>query len=75
MVIAAGTVLYVLYAPREYKATTLILVTPQKVPEQFVKSTITSNIEERLQSISQEIMSRTRLEQIISEFKLYPEDE
>jgi uncharacterized protein involved in exopolysaccharide biosynthesis len=73
VVIAAGTVLYALYAPREYKATTLIMVSPQKVPEQFVKSTITSNIEERLQSISQEIMSRTRLEQIISEFKLYPE--
>ena len=73
LVIAAGTVVYVLYAPREYKATTLIMVTPQKVPEQFVKSTITSNIEERLQAISQEIMSRTRLEQVISEFKLYPE--
>jgi uncharacterized protein involved in exopolysaccharide biosynthesis len=73
VLIAAGTVLYALYAPREYKATTLIMVSPQKVPEQFVKSTITSNIEERLQSISQEIMSRTRLEQIISEFRLYPE--
>ena len=73
VVVVVGTVLYVRYAPREYMATTLILVTPQKVPEEFVKSTITSNIEDRLQSISQEIMSRTRLEQIISEFKLYPE--
>jgi len=73
LVILAGTILYVRYAPKEYKATALIMVSPQKVPEQFVKSTITSNIEERLQSISQEIMSRTRLEQIISEFRLYPE--
>jgi uncharacterized protein involved in exopolysaccharide biosynthesis len=72
LVVLTGTILYVRYAPKEYKATTLILVTPQKIPEQFVKSTITSNIEDRLQSISQEILSRTRLEQVISEFKLYP---
>lgn len=72
-VVLAGTGLYAVYAPREYKAATLIMVTPQKVPEQFVKSTVTSTIEERLQSISQEITSRTRLEQLISEFKLYAE--
>jgi uncharacterized protein involved in exopolysaccharide biosynthesis len=73
LVVLTGTILYVRYAPKEYKATTLILVTPQKVPEQFVKSTVTSNIEDRLQTISQEIMSRTRLEELISELKLYPE--
>jgi len=73
IVIVVGTVLFAVYAPREYKSTTLILVTPQKVPEQFVMATVTSKIEERLQSIAQEITSRTRLEQIISDFKLYPE--
>ena len=46
-------------------------MTPQKVPEDFVRPTVTSRIEDRLQSIGQEIMSRTRLEQVISEFKLY----
>ena len=73
VIILTGTVLYTLYAPKEYRATTLILVTPQKVPEQFVMPTVTTKIEERLQSIAQEIMSRTRLEQVISEFRLYPE--
>ena len=57
-----------------YRATTLVLVTPQKVPENFVRPTVTSRIEDRLQSISQEIMSRTRLELVIAEFKLYPEE-
>jgi polysaccharide chain length determinant protein (PEP-CTERM system associated) len=74
VVISIGTGLYALYAPREYQATTLILVTPQKVPEQFVQPTVTSKIEDLLQSISQEILSRTRLEKIISEFKLYSEE-
>jgi polysaccharide chain length determinant protein (PEP-CTERM system associated) len=71
LVIVSGTVLYATFAPRLYKASTLVLVTPQKVPEEFVHPTVTSRIEERLQSISQEILSRTRLEQIINEFGLY----
>ncbi|RPH48451.1 MAG: hypothetical protein EHM85_17020 [Desulfobacteraceae bacterium] len=73
-VIMTGTVLYAAFAPRLYKASTLVLVSPQKVPEAFVQSTITSGIEERLQSISQEVMSRTRLEQVISEFRLYQKE-
>ena len=71
LIIIIGTVLYVTFAPRLYKASTLVLVTPQKVPESLVHSTVTSRIEERLQSISQEVMSRTRLEQVINEFGLY----
>jgi polysaccharide chain length determinant protein (PEP-CTERM system associated) len=69
-----GTGIYALVAPKVYRASTLVLVTPQKVPEALIKPTITSSIEDRLQSIGQEVMSRTRLEQIIAEFKLYPKE-
>jgi polysaccharide chain length determinant protein (PEP-CTERM system associated) len=54
-----------------YQSETLILVVPQRVPEAFVRSTVTTRIEDRLQSISQQIMSRTRLERIIYDFNLY----
>jgi len=74
VVILAGTGIYVFGLPKEYRATTLILVTPQKVPEDFVRPTVTSKIEDRLQSIGQEIMSRTRLEEVINEFNLYLEE-
>jgi polysaccharide chain length determinant protein (PEP-CTERM system associated) len=74
IVVMIGAVLYAYHSPKLYKASTLILVTPQKVPEAFVRPTVTSGIEERLQSIGQEIMSRTRLEQVISEFKLYQDE-
>jgi len=73
-IILAGASLYAMMSPKEYRTTTLILVTPQKVPESFVRPTVTSKIEDRLQSINQEIMSQTRLEQVVSEFKLYPEE-
>jgi len=69
--VAAGV--YAKISPRTYLASTTILVTPQKVPVEYVRPTITSTIEDRLRSIRQEIMSRTRLERIISEFNLYPE--
>ncbi len=74
VVIVMAAVLYAFSLPKMYRATTLILVTPQKVPESFVRPTVTSRIEDRLQSIGQEIMSRTRLEQVIAEFKLYSEE-
>jgi len=73
-VIMVAAILYAFSLPKMYRATTLILVTPQKVPDTFVRPTVTSRIEDRLQSIGQEIMSRTRLELVIAEFKLYSEE-
>jgi polysaccharide chain length determinant protein (PEP-CTERM system associated) len=58
--------------PDVYRSSTLILVTPQKLPPSYINSTITSSIEQRLRAISDEILSRTRLEKIIQEFNLYP---
>ena len=57
--------------PNQYKSETLILVIPQRIPESYVRSTVTMRIEDRLRSIGQEILSRTRLEKIINEFNLY----
>ncbi|HPL62296.1 MAG TPA: hypothetical protein PK587_00895 [Syntrophales bacterium] len=71
LTILLATTAYIVFAPRTYIASTLILVTPQKIPEDFVRSTVTSRIEDRLQTIAQESLSRTRLEQIISELGLY----
>jgi len=59
------------YLPKVYKATTLILVQPQAIPESYVRSTITDTVVNRLNTISQEILSRTRLEKVIQEFNLY----
>jgi len=57
--------------PKVYKATTLILVQPQTVPENYVRSTISEPMVSRLNTISQEILSRTVLEKVIHEFNLY----
>lgn len=54
-----------------YSSTTLIMVEPQDVPINYVKPTITDRLEKRLQAMNQEVMSRTRLETIITDFDLF----
>ncbi|RPI20164.1 MAG: hypothetical protein EHM65_00190, partial [Acidobacteriales bacterium] len=42
VLILAGATIHAITAPREYKASTLVLVSPQRVPEDFVRATVTS---------------------------------
>lgn len=61
--------------PKIYQASTLILVQPQRVPENYVQSLVSSDIGARINSMSQQIMSRTNLERIINDLKLFDETE
>ena len=57
-----------------YRSEAVIMMTQQRVREDLVRSTIRSTLTERIQTISQQIMSRTRLEGIIVDLDLYPEE-
>ena len=59
------------YAPERYRSDALILVIPQRVPDSYVKPTVSQSVEERLPSITDQILSRSRLERIIQELDLY----
>ena len=61
----------VAFVPNLYQSTATVLVDRQQVPEAFVRSTVTSELETRLRSISQEILSRSRLDSVINRFGLY----
>ncbi len=58
---------------KRYEAGTMILVQPQRVPTSYVRSLVSSGIDSRISTISQQIMSRTNLESIISEFRIFSE--
>ncbi len=60
--------------PKIYKAGTIVIVQPQKVPENFVRSVVTDDAESKLSTISQQIMSRANLEKIIMDFDLMPKN-
>lgn len=68
-----GAWLYVVL-PRTYEASTLILVQPQEIPSAYVEATVSSGIEERVRTLSQEVMSRSNLENIIREMGLFKEE-
>ncbi len=72
VVVACATAVVSRFLPDRYRSETVIVFVPQRVPETYVRSTVTNRIEDRLQTIQQTIMSRTALEGIIDEFKLYP---
>ena len=57
--------------PKVYSSQTLILVEPQRVPTTYVQSIVSTDIESRISTISQQIMSRTNIEKIINEYKLF----
>jgi len=57
--------------PKSYEASTLILVEPQSVPTNFVREIVSTDIDSRIATIQQQILSRTNLEKIIARFKLF----
>src|ERR1700688_2883036 len=57
--------------PPVYESQALILVEQQKVPENYVVANVTVNLQDRLQSMTQQILSRTRLQTTIDRFQLY----
>lgn len=71
-VITAITVGVTSRMPDIYRSDTTILVDPQKVPENYVKPTVTGDVRNRLGTLSQQILSVTRLQKIIDTFNLYP---
>lgn len=69
IVIAAAIVAYVL--PPIYKSTTTILIEGQQIPSDLVRSTVPTVVEEAIQTITQQIMSRSKLLEIVNRFDLY----
>ena len=54
-----------------YSSQAFVLVEQQKVPDAFVPSMVTDQLETRLMTMQDQILSRSRLEPVITELKLY----
>jgi polysaccharide chain length determinant protein (PEP-CTERM system associated) len=70
----ALTVFVVWRLPDIYTSTTVILVDPQRIPESYIKPTVTGDVRSRLGTLEQQILSATRLQTIIDSLKLYQEE-
>ena len=59
--------------PSTYQSEALILLEQQNVPNLYVVPNVSASIQDRLQAISQQVLSRTRLQAIVDRFHLYPQ--
>lgn len=57
--------------PPTYKASSTILIEEQDIPTDLIQSTVTSYASQRIQVISQTVMTRTNLLEIIEKYDLY----
>lgn len=62
------------FLPNKFKSQTLVIIEQPTVPQKIVESLDTQDVDQRLSSMQQQILSRSRLEPIIRQFNLYPDD-
>lgn len=60
--------------PPTYKSSATILIKEQEIPTELVRSTVTSFAAQRIQTISQSVMTRNNLMEIIKKYNLYEDD-
>jgi len=59
--------------PPTYKSLATILIEEQEIPSELVHSTITSYADQRIETIKQQVMSRTTLWKVVEQYNLYPD--
>jgi len=59
------------FIPPRYISETLVLIDQQKVPDEFVRSVVNENLDSRLASMREQILSRSQLQPIIDKYNLY----
>lgn len=69
--VAAGLALFL---PPVYKSQATILIEQQEIPSDFVRSTVTSYADQRIQVISQRVMTSQNLGEIIEKYDLYADE-
>lgn len=60
--------------PAVYKSRAVVLIEAQEIPQDMVRSMVTSFADQRLQVISQRVLTSTNLNAIIQRFDLYPSE-
>ena len=73
-ILSAATLAVVHHLPPTYRAEVVVLVDSQKIPEHYVPSTVNTELQARLATISERILSFSNLQNVIDELSLYSRD-
>lgn len=63
------------FIAKKYRSDTVIIVEQQQISDRYLPSNVGTDVQERLQSMTEQILSRTRLQGIIQRFHLYGQDQ
>ena len=74
VIFCTGALVLASYLPPRYTSETVVLVQEQRVPEDYVRSVVGGDLNERLATMQEQILSRTRLQQIIERLGLYKQE-
>jgi uncharacterized protein involved in exopolysaccharide biosynthesis len=72
-VVAVSIALIAVFWPPTYRAMATILIEQQEIPQELVRSVITSFADQRVQVISQRVMTTQNLLGLVERYKLYPD--
>ena len=74
VIAGAATFAFTRTLPSLYRSETLVMIQPPRVREDLVRSAKPNDAPDRIQTITQQILSRSRLEAIITDLNLYEAD-
>ena len=72
--LTCGSVYVIYRLPAVYRAETAILVESQHIPERYVSATVTPDLQDRLNVLSEQVLSASRLNEMIEKYDLYKQD-
>src|ERR1700716_1969905 len=70
---ALATAAFAVLLPSTYRSTATILIEQQEIPQELVRSVITSFADQRVQVISQRVMTTQNLLSLVDRYQLYPD--
>ena len=73
LLLSVFAVLAAVFIPAMYRSSATILIEQQEIPADLVRTTVTSFADQRIQVISQRVMTTRNLSSIIERYELYPE--
>jgi len=74
VIILAVSISVALLLPPTYRSGATILIEQQEIPTDLVRSTVTSYADQRIQLISQRVMTSANLQRIVKQFGLYEKE-
>lgn len=74
IILMIGVTIFTYSLPATYKSEGLILIESQEIPQDLIRTTVTSYADQRIEVIKQRLMTTTRVMQIVNKYNLYPDE-